>query len=81
MVEKNCKIPAPGNTDNGCKICAVRNGGGNGGNWGSVPFEMEDDGGDEIIDEWSGAAIDCERPASRVYGCNEKVCSVRVSAH
>lgn len=53
----------PVNTDNGCKTCPERNGGGYGGNWDvSCPFETEDGG--EIIDVLPLFAIACERQTS-----------------
>lgn len=52
----------PVNTDNGCKTCPERNGGGYGGNCdGSGPLDTEEGG--EIIDVLPLTAIACERQA------------------
>lgn len=49
-------FPAPGNTDNGCKMCWVeRNGGNKGGSWGSAPVEFDVEG--EVIGGSFAAAI------------------------
>lgn len=56
----------PGKTDNGCRACPDRNGGGYGGSCdGSWPLEIEDGG--EIIDGSSLAAITWMRPALKIF--------------